>query len=476
MDSNTSKPQRWLILINVSLSVFMSTLDSSIVNIALPVISKDFSVSISSAQWVVTSYLLAISALLLIWGKISDTFGRKKIFAFGFIIFTLGSGMCGLSRNLAMLVLSRILQAFGASSMMALSQGIVTSIFPGNERGRALGITGTTVAIGSLVGPGLGGILTHVAGWQSIFFINVPIGIIGTILTFAIIPEVYEKPASNGFDIKGAVLFIASIILLFTGLLFMQEGILALPVLILMLLLSAAAIYFFIRLEKRVANPLIDLDMFKNNVFTAGIAAAFLSFVAMFSTTLFVPFYLQYVLALDTFKAGLLISFYPAASAVVAPISGWLSDKISYRPLTVAGLLINTVVLAVFAAVGRTASYMGIAVLMALLGAAGAIFQSPNNSSVMGSVPRNRLGVAGGINALFRNLGMISGATLSVILFTYATKMNINSMTVNNPPFGVELFARGFRVVLIFAALSCLAATFISLARSLGRSFRENRE
>jgi EmrB/QacA subfamily drug resistance transporter len=468
MEKQLTRLHKWFILFNVSVSVFMATLDGSIVNIALPVISKQLSVSISSIQWVVTSYLLAISVLLLIWGRISDLYGKKKIFAFGFIIFTFGSLLCGFSNGLTMLVFSRILQAIGASAMMALGQGIVTSIFPANERGKALGITGTTVAIGSLVGPSLGGVLVHSFSWHSIFLINIPIGIMGAVLTFTIIPEIHEASESKAFDFKGSGMFIVSILLLFTGLLFVQEGALPMGIFIPMFLLSIVILVLFIRFEKRVVNPLINLNLFKNFVFSSGLSSAFLSFIAINSTILFAPFYLHYALGLDTLTSALLLSFYPATSMIVAPISGWLSDKLSYKPLTVIGLSLNTCILFILSTLSTHTPFWKIAILMSLLGAGVAIFQSPNNSSIMGSVPRVQLGIAGGINALFRNLGMVSGTTFSVLIFSFVTKMNINNMSGKNALLDTAIFMKGFRMVLVFAAISCLIAAIISSTRSFG--------
>lgn len=466
MEEQTNKLKKWLILFNVALSVFMATLDSSIVNIALPVISKKMMVNISSIQWIVTSYLLTISVLLLIWGKIADQYGKKKVFAFGIFIFTIGSLLCGFAQNLPLLVFARVLQAVGASATMALSQGIITATFPANERGSALGITGTTVAIGSLLGPSLGGVLVHAFGWQSIFFINVPIGILGTILTFIIIPELDKGPIIKGFDYKGSILFMTAILVFFLGLLFIQDNVLPMFMFIPVLLLSTGMLCGFISHERKRNNPLINLFLFKIRVFSMGIVCAFLSFIAIFSTTMFIPFFLQYILQLDTLKAGLLMSFYPATTAIFAPISGWLSDKLSYRYLTIAGLSISTLTLFAMTAIHANTSYAVIAILMALLGLGVSIFQSPNTSSIMGAVPRNELGIAGGINALSRNLGMVSGVTLSVILFTFTTKMNINNMNANTA-LNTTLFLKGFRFVMLLAAFSSLIAVIISLTRSV---------
>lgn len=373
MEVTYIKLKKWLILVNVSVSIFMATLDGSIVNIALPIISEELGVTISTIQWVVTSYLLTISILLLIWGKLSDLYGRKKIFAFGFIGFTVGSILCGLSRSLELLVFSRVFQAVGASAMMALSQGIVTTTFPPHERGKALGITGTMVAIGSLVGPSLGGVLVHASGWQSIFYINIPVGIIGTILTFAIFPEVHDKVEVKRFDFAGAALFTTTLLLLFIGLLMLQEGAISILTFVPMLLLSIGTLLVFIWQEKRSQSPLVSLELFGIHEFSYGLGSAYLSFIAINATLLFMPFYLQFVLKMDTLAAGLLISFYPITTAVVAPVSGWLSDKITYRPLTVAGMGIGTLALLGLATLSASSSQLKIALLMMLLGAGIAI-------------------------------------------------------------------------------------------------------
>lgn len=466
MDINLTRLRRWLILLCVSLSVFMSTLNSSIVNISLPTISKVFNVNISSIQWVVTSYLLAISVLLPVWGKISDLYGRKNIFGLGFIVFTAGSGFCGIASNLELLVLSRVIQAAGASALMALSFGIVTATFPANERGKALGITGTTAAIGNLVGPSLGGILVHAAGWQSIFFVEVPVGIIGIIMAYLVIPEIHEPPTVKSFDFKGSGIFVAFVLLLFTGLLLIQDGAIPAWLFILMFLASMIMLFVFIKLEQKISYPLLNLDLFKIHEFSSGVAAGYLSYIAMSATVMFIPFYLQLALKLNTLSAGLLISFYPLFSALIAPVSGWLSDKIGYRPLTIAGMSVLTLVLIGLSLLNESSPYFIVAILMAFLGVGVALFQSPNNSSVMGAVPKNQLGVAGGINALFRNLGLVSGTTASVMIFSFVAGLNINN--INNSAANIGLFLKGYRAVMLFVALACFIGAIISLKRAPG--------
>lgn len=464
MEIKFTKSKRNLILMTVSISTFMATLDGSIVNIALPIISKSLSVDISSVQWIVTSYLLTISSLLLIWGKISDIYGRKYLFASGLAIFTIGSLFCGLSNSLNMLVFSRVVQAIGASITMALVQGIVTSIFPPNERGKALGIIGTVVAIGSLVGPSLGGALVHLSGWKAIFFINIPVGIIGVILTLTIIPKIHVKKENIKFDINGSILFIVSIVLLFVSLLSIQERIVKASVMIFLLLVSIILIYLFIEFEKKQKHPLIDLEIFKNRVFSTGLACAYISYVSMFCYTFFMPFYLQYILKFNILHAGIIMSLYPITTGLVAPLSGWLSDKITYKPLTIVGISINTIVFALLSNLNTSSSKFQISMLVVMLGIGSASFQSPNTSSIMGAVSKDKLGIAGSINAFFRNFGMVSGTSLSVILFMLVTKSGVS--TISQGSIDSSIFLKGFKIVLLSASALSSIGVLISLMRT----------
>ena len=456
--------RRWLILFNVLIATFMATLDGGIVNIALPYISDKLHITISSSQWIVTSYLLTISVLLLMWGKLADMYGKRRIFALGFIVFSLGSLFCGLSGSLSGLIAARILQAIGASAMMALTQGIITSAFPPSERGRALGLSGTTVALGSLVGPSLGGILTHMFGWQSIFFINVPIGLLAIIVTYLIMPPMRNKEEAGLFDYKGLALYALALLPSFTAILLLQDQKIAMPAFIVLIVISLIALYWLIWWEKRIDYPLIDIQLFRIPEFSLGITAAFLSFVAINANMLFLPFYLQYALKMNSMQAGIMISAYPLTLAFVAPVSGWLSDKITYKPLTITGLMICFAGLFMMSLLGKDASHLHIIILLMMTGGGMALFQSPNTSSIMGASPKTMLGVAGSLNALFRNLGFISGATFSVMLFSFSTSMNINGISENAAAAAeaTTLFLKGYHNVLLFAACSCLLGALIT--------------
>ena len=476
MGTSLSRRRQWLVLFTVTVSVFMSTLDSSIINIALPSISKELSADINAIQWIVTSYLLTISTLLPIWGRLSDMYGRKNIFVAGFFIFTLGSTLCGFSSSLGILVLSRVIQALGASCMMALSQGIIATTFAPEERGRALGINGAAVAIGNLSGPAIGGVLVHAYGWESIFFVNLPVGIAGVILSILIIPaeEKQKNTSIVNMDYKGSLAFMVAVLLLFTSLLLIQENSISATQFIIMFLVSIIAWFIFIVIEKKINHPLIDLKLFYNPVFTLGIFSAFFSFIAIFTTSFFTPFYLQNVLSLDTLEAGIIMATFPFTTAFVAPISGWLSDRFSYKVLTSTGLMINAISLFIMSWFSQSTSPYITAIFLIFLGVGSGLFQSPNTSSIMRSVSKNRLGIAGSINALFRNLGMVTGITLSIILFTLSTRVNINNMVDEGSAFNVSVFLKGFRIVMIFASASCLSGFILSIRRATWKKDEES--
>ena len=465
MNPEMTESKKWAVLVITSLSAFMATLDGSIVNIALPPMATEMHVSISSVQWVVTSYLLTISVLLLVWGRLADMFGKKRIFASGYLMFAVGSALCSLSHSLPLLVGARVMQAVGASAMMSLSQGIVTGTFPSTERGRALGFVGAMVALGNLVGPSLGGVLVHAFGWPSIFIINVPIGAVGAVLAFLVIPEIGGSAAGQTYDFGGTWLFACLLLVLFPGLLLVQQGTLPVWAVLPTLAVSAGLFVLLIVRERHTAAPLINLELFHIPEFSFGLTAAFLSFISINATLLFMPFYLQDLRGFSPLAAGLIISAYPITYAVMAPLSGWLSDRITYRPLTVGGMAAAGVALLLLATLRSDTPIPLVVAYLVLMGGGAAAFQSPNNSSVMGCVPRSQLGIAGGINALFRNLGMVTGTTLSVLIFAFRAKLSINSLSGSQ--FSARAFLAGLSAIFLFNAACSFGSMLLSLTRAV---------
>lgn len=455
---------RWFILVNVVLGTFMATLDSSIVNVALPTISTKFKVDLSTIQWLVTAYLLAISSLLPVFGRLSDLLGRKRVYSTGFLLFTAGSALCGLAGSVWFLVGMRVLQAVGAAMLMSNGQAIVVSSFPLKERGRALGLTGTVVALGSLTGPALGGFLVSLAGWRSIFYVNIPIGIIAYLAAQIILPADTEKK-KVAFDFKGSALFTLGLI----GTLFAVNngkdfGWTSWTILI-SLLAGVVLLGVFFYTELRVKDPLIDFSIYRNRVFMIGNMSAFLNFVANFANTMLMPFYLQHVLKYTTSKVGLMMAIFPVCMAIVAPISGYASDKIGPVALTTGGLFLKTGGLLCLLLVTTHSSFWQIAPSLILLGVGSGMFQSPNNSSVMSAVRRDQIGVASGLNALVRNLGMILGASFSVLLFEDRQAALLSGIAHPTAYQSASTFVEAFHLVMLVAAGITLISAIISLSR-----------
>ncbi|MDP4086833.1 MAG: MFS transporter [Bacillota bacterium] len=457
----TIQNKRYLILVILNLFVFMSTLDGSIVNIALPMISKNLNLPIAKTEWVVSSYLIAICTLILFFGKLGDILGKIKIFKIGTVIFIIGSLLCGFSSNLWMLITFRAVQALGASMTMANSQGIITDIFPPRERGKALGLVGTFVSLGSIAGPSLGGLLVSALGWKYIFWVNVPIGIIAILFGWRVLPKDFLKVKAK-LDIQGSILFATFIISLFAGLLLGQQVGYQNGWILLSFVISIITFFIFLWVELHKADPMLHLSLFKNQLFSLSILCGFLVFVANFCFNIISPFYTQNILLLTPLGAGFLLMLFPITMAIVAPLSGALSDKIGSELLTFLGLMVMVIAQIGLATLHGGSSLTMVSILVALLGLGSGLFQSPNNSLVMSTVPRSQLGVAGSVNSLVRNIGMVVGISMATTtLFSVMSHIaghRVTGLIPNRP----DIFLSGMHVVFIGSASICLLSALLT--------------
>jgi EmrB/QacA subfamily drug resistance transporter len=460
----TQYKNKGLILINIVLLTFMACLDGSIVNVALPVMANKFSVGMSSISTIVSTYLIAISATVLIFGRLGDILGKIKIFKFGIVIFTIGSLLCSISNSLSLLVLARIIQAIGAAAYMATNQGIIALAFPANERGRALGITGSFVALGTLVGPPLGGFIVDVASWKYIFLINIPIGIFAFILGMKVLPK-DEDSVKAKFDVKGGILFLIFIISLFGALLVGEKIGFTRPLILGSFALAVFTFILFIKIESIEKSPLLQLNIFKNKLFSLSILCGFLLFVAMNCSNIIMPFYFQDVIKLSPSMTGLYLMTYPLVLFVVAPISGHLSDKIGSELLTFFGLLTFSGGFFLMATLNQNFEPIKLIIFIAIMSLGNGMFQSPNNSLIMSTVPRNRLGVAGSINALVRNLGLVVGVSVSTIIL-YGVMSSRLGYTVTNFVSGKEAeFCYAMSITYISAGSLSLIGAILTAIR-----------
>lgn len=462
---------RNLILVNVVLLTFMSTLDSSIVNVALPKMSQLLGVSAQAIAWIVSVYLLVIVGTILIFGRLGDIIGKSRVFLYGVLGFTIGSLLCGMSNSFFMLVISRAIQGLGAAAAMATNQGIITQVFPASERGKALGITGTFVALGSMAGPPVGGFIVNSFRWEYIFLINVPIGALVYMMGLKILPR-SKGTSGESFDIKGSVLFIISISALFLSLILGEDAGYENPLIIGGFVLFFAAFALFIWLERRTEVPLLQLKLFQNGLFSLSIFCSFISFVAISGSTIILPFYLQNTLQYSPAFTGLILMVSPIILAVVAPFSGQMSDKIGSEFLTFLGLTVTGAGLYLMSTLTQNSSIWILIVYITVMSVGNGLFQSPNNSLTMSTAPKNMLGISGSVNALIRNMGMISGISISVLLLYSRMSHKIGYRVSDYVVGRDDVFIYGMKGVYLMAALVCAIGALLTAFRLYNQTKR----
>ena len=456
--------KEWTILLTVLPMTFMTTLDSSIVNVALPTMAKELGTTMAGIEWVVTSYLITICALILLFGRFGDVIGKSRVFRFGIAAFTIGSLLCGFSNTLVMLIISRIIQAVGAAAAMATNQGIITETFPPSERGRALGMTGTAVALGTMVGPTLGGLIVSVAPWEFIFLINIPIGIIVYIAVMKTLSfrKVKEKLP---FDIKGTILFMLAIVLLFCSINFGQSIGFTNPIIIGAFVLSIIFLFIFINVEGKINAPMLDISIFKNKLFSLSIFCGFTSFISIGAINIILPFYLQDVLKLGPSIAGLMMTVSPIVLAVVAPVSGYLSDKLGSEKISALGLSIMTLGIFGLILFRESTPLLIVGILIGSVSLGSGIFQSPNNSLIMSTVDKSKLGIAGSINGLIRNLGMTTGIALSTSLLYSIMSGRMGYKVAGYVEGRADVFIYAMRFVFVGIGSVCFIGAILTILR-----------
>ncbi|MEA4924209.1 MAG: MFS transporter [Syntrophomonadaceae bacterium] len=404
---------KWRVFTIVAIGILISTLDGSILNIANPSIARELNLQIEDVQWVVTSYLLVITSSLIFFGRLGDKRGSNKVYTWGFLLFTLGSLGCSLSRTLAMLIALRMFQGIGASMMMATGIGIVANIFPAGERGKALGLTGTIVALGNMLGPSLGGLLLAKFQWPVIFLINIPIGLIGFFLGLRYLPDEHLDEEIKSYDIPGTLLLAAVVTMLMLGLSDSQS--------MNVLLLAAAGVLLlcFCRRERNTPYPLLDFGLFKNKAFVNGNLTAVAVYSTQTSVFFLLPFYMETILDFTPAYSGLMMTITPVVMAITAPLAGYFSDRFgSFRIISLA-LLLMTAAFLVLSIPNTNRTGIIIAGGLVLLGMGMGMFGSPNTSTILGAMPREKAGYGGGFISTNRNLSYSLGISLSVLLFTW---------------------------------------------------------
>ncbi len=469
----SSHPQwRWFILITVLIGASMSALDVSIVNVALPTLQGDFKVNMAVIEWVAMAYMLTLTIFLPLFGRLADIFGRTKMYNTGFVVFTIGSAFCGLASSAGFLIGARILQAIGAGLLQANSVALITAAFPAKERGRAIGIQGAVQAVAMSIGPFVGGILISVVSWRAIFYVNVPIGILGTFAALYCLPAAERSEKREKIDYLGTTLFATGLAFLVLAVNEGERVGWAAPLILTYFVLAAVLLAAFLITETRVEHPMIDLTLFKRYAFWAGNLTGLLSYYVLFTVLFLMPFYLEKIAGYNPAVTGSILTPIPLAMAIVAPFAGHISDKYGSRVMTMWGMAVCALSALLLIFTGRSPIMAVLIGELVVLGIGMGLFTPPNNSAIMGSVPRERLGVAGGILNMMRALGLIFGVDISGVIFTslehsYILEHGYKVTVFKDLPIALrkEAFLHGFAPVMITLLAINIVAGLLSAAK-----------
>jgi EmrB/QacA subfamily drug resistance transporter len=444
-----------------TLGAFLTAFMNSSVNIALPSIGKEFAMDAVLLGWVTTSYLLSAGMFLIPFGRIADIHGRKRIFLFGFILYTVSSLFCAISPSPLFLISFRVLNGIGASMTITTGMAILTSIYPPGERGKVLGINVAAVYSGLSCGPVFGGFLTHYLGWRSIFLLNIPLGVFIILLTIWKLKGEWTEAKGEKFDVTGSILFSVTLVMIMYGFpkLTSIEG-------ICFVLSGALGVFLFVKWEIRTASPIFDIDLFRRNkVFAFSNLAALINYSATFAVSFLMSLYLQMIKGLAPQEAGLILISQPIMQAVFSPLAGRMSDRIEPRIVASIGMALTALGLFLLTFLDQQTTVYFIIGSLILLGLGFALFSSPNTNAVMSSVEKKSYGLASGTLGTMRATGMMFSMGMVMLIFT--VYIGRTQMTASSYPFFMKSVKTAF---MIFTAL-CLAGIFASLSR--GRMRKE---
>ncbi len=460
---------KWVVLTVTTIGGFMASLDSSIVVIGLPTVLEDLHATISHGIWIITGYNLVIVLLLVVFGRIADLYGRVKLYNLGFVVFTIGSLLCGFSQNGTQLVIFRLVQGAGAALLFVNSAAIITDAFPIGELGMALGTNMMASTIGGIAGYTLSGVMITLYGWRSIFFVNVPVGIFATFWGYRQLKELAKRPAGEKFDFAGAVLYCTALLTVLLALTIgdptSRGNITA--------LVSGLALFGIVALvESRQRFPLLDLAFFKIRTFAAGNTAAFLNNLAFMCGPFLRSLYLQIILGYTPLQAGVVLIPMEILVFIMSPISGRLADRYGGRILSSVGLFLNAAALFWFSTLNERSSYTAILVSLVLFGFGRALFIAPNASSVMGSVPQEKRGTANGIRMTLNLTGSVLSVPLSLLLMSLAIPYTRLSEIVGSSAIGSAAELHAFLGAINHACLILGVIILLAIIPSLLRGPR----
>lgn len=452
---------RWLVVGTVCIGAFMGQLDASIAQLVLPVLERDFHRHLSDISWVALAYTLTLAVLLPVFGRLADLYGRKTLYTAGFLVFILGSGLCGAAPGLPSLIGFRVLQAVGAALLQTNSIAVVVIAAGARYRGRAIGLQASAQAVGLSAGPALGGLLIHMLGWRWVFWINVPVGLLGAVMGWLVLPRMKTQRDDRHFDWGGVALLAPSLIALVLAI---NRGPLwGVQSLAFIVCLSAPLVLLPLLFwwERGRRSPLFDFALIREHAFWAGNLAGLLSYAMLFGMFFLMPFVLEQAFREGPLVAGMQLMVIPLALGMVSPVSGALYDRFGSRPLAVAGMAV-ALCACVWLALEIGASTPGelpLTAALALFGLGEGLFTSPNNSAVMASAPQKDVGQAGGFLNVTRSFGTSIGIAASAAVFSWrlhvATGGNLGTLQAS-PAAIVAAAHYVLAMFAIFALIACV--------------------
>jgi EmrB/QacA subfamily drug resistance transporter len=460
---------KWIALSCTSIGALFSVLSGTTLIIALPEIMKDLKTSIALVMWVVMIYMFVLTIFVPLVGRLADMIGRKKLYVSGFMVFMLGSLLCGLSRSGWQLLSFRLVQSVGGVLLESSSVPIIADAFPKRELGKALGINGMIISVAFVIGPILGGAIIPV-GWRFIFFINIPIGLIGTIWAWIQLKELNILPKHQKFDFKGTILFSVGILAFLLALTF-GGSIGWLNIITIILFLAAVLLTaLFILVENKVDQPMLDLRLFKTRILAFAYTSNLLNGVARGSVTFLLVFYFQGIKGINPIISGMLLAPFAASLMIMSPISGWLSDRYGSRQLSSIGLLISAIGLFGMMRIKAATTIMELIIWMVVMGLGAGMFFAPNTNLIMSAVPIEKRGIAAGVRIMMFNAGNIISIGLALaILSSSISQEAIQGLfigtQVGSNGIAVSEFVSGLRIAFTVSFAFSLVASFISYLR-----------
>jgi EmrB/QacA subfamily drug resistance transporter len=462
----TSENRKWWTLAAVAFGLFMIMLDNTVVNVALPSIQRDLGVGLSELEWIVTGYALTFAALMLTGGKLADMFGRRRIFVVGLAIFTLASLACGLATSAEVLIGARIVQGAGAALMNPATLSIISATFPPKERGAAIGIWAGVSAMALAIGPLVGGLLTEHGDWSWIFFINVPIGILGIVASYLLIDESKDTSHEQRLDLPGLLTSGIGLFALTYGLIEANTYGWTSARILGAFVVAAAALVMFILLERHQRLPMLDLSLFRNSTFAGANTVVLLVALAMFGVFFFVSLYMQNILGYSAVQAG--AAFLPMTVLIilVAPIAGRTSDRVGSRWMMAGGMILVAVQLLYFSRLGLDATFWTLLPAFVVGGVGMALVMTPSAAAALSGVPVDKSGVGSAVLNTFRQVG----GSLGIALMGAIMANQIGGRTTP------EAFVDGFSRALVVASLIAFAGSIVAVTTIRARPRSETHE